>query len=183
MNNVTVRCRIEEPDSPAPEKPQPRLRQLLQITDCFCRLRILDSVDGTCDYVTMNAPSGRTLLDKLCRSRVVDGELLLRLVPKLETVDDSVLSFSVRVPPSKPQPKFAGADYAAELKELMDAVMEYNSDRDAEWDFADKHGLDASTWTEEQTEEHDQILADIARNRERIRGILRIVTGDAKLEF
>lgn len=73
--------------------------------------------------------------------------------------------------------------YASELKELMDAVMEYNSDRDAEWDFADDHGTDASSWTAEQVKEHDQILADIQRNRERIRGILRRVTGDAALEF
>jgi hypothetical protein len=69
------------------------------------------------------------------------------------------------------------------LKELMDALMEYNSDRDAEWDFVDKHGLDESTWSEENVEEHQQILDDIQRNRTRIRDLLREATGDATIEF
>ena len=67
----------------------------------------------------------------------------------------------------------ADLDYGAELKE----------DRDLEWDFADKHGLDGTLWTEEQTETHDQILADIAENRERIQEIIRRVTGDGTIEF
>lgn len=93
------------------------------------------------------------------------------------------LTPTVRMPDPKPKPKFQDVDCAADLKELMDAVMEYNSDRDAEWDFVDDHGLDASGWTEEQAEEHDQILADIAKKREWIQGILRRVTGDVTLEF
>jgi hypothetical protein len=183
MNAVTVKQRFEDINAPAAKKPQLRLRQLLPLTNCFCRLRIMDSFDGRYDDVTMAASSGPVLLEKLSRSRAVDGELLLDLVPQLDTVDDSVLRFSVQVPPPKPKPKFTGVDCAAELKELMDAVMEYNSDRDAEWDFAEDHGVEASYWTEEQVEEHDQILADIQRNRERIQGILRRVTGDVTLEF
>jgi hypothetical protein len=69
------------------------------------------------------------------------------------------------------------------LKELMDVLMEYNSDRDSEWDFVDEHGLDESTWNEENVEEHQQILDDIQRNRTRIRDILREATGDATIEF
>ena len=69
------------------------------------------------------------------------------------------------------------------LKELMDVLMEYNSDRDAEWDFASEHGLDGSNWTEEQTEEHERILNDIQRNRTRIRDMIREATGDATIEF
>lgn len=69
------------------------------------------------------------------------------------------------------------------LKELMDVLMEYNSDRDAEWDFVDEHGLDESAWNEENVEEHQQILDDIQRNRTRIRDIIREATGDATIEF
>ena len=69
------------------------------------------------------------------------------------------------------------------LKELMDALMEYNSDRDAEWDFVDKHGLDESTWSEENVEEHQQILDDIQRNRTRIQALICEATGDATIEF
>lgn len=77
----------------------------------------------------------------------------------------------------------ADLDYGTELKELINVLMEYNSDRDLEWDFADKHGLDGTLWTAEQAEEHDQILADIAKNRGRIQEIIRRVTGDATIEF
>lgn len=186
MSAVTVRQRFEDVDADAdatvPEKPQPRLRQILQLTDGFCQLRVHDSGDNANGFVTMTAPSGRVLMEKLQRSRIVDGELLLGLVPKLTTVDD-YLQLSVRVPPPKPKPKLPDVDCAADLKELMDAIMEYNSDRDAEWDFVDDHGLDACGWTEEQAEEHDQILADIAKKREWIQGILRRVTGDVTLEF
>ena len=69
------------------------------------------------------------------------------------------------------------------LKELMDVLMEYNSDRDAEWDFVDAHGLDGSQWSDEQVEERNQILEDIRRNRTRIRDIIREATGDATVEF
>ena len=77
----------------------------------------------------------------------------------------------------------ADLDYGAELKELIDVILEYNHDRDLEWDFVDKHGLDGTLWTAEQEEEHGLILADIARNRERIRDIIRNVTGDNTIEF
>lgn len=69
------------------------------------------------------------------------------------------------------------------LKELMDVVMEYNADRDTEWDFVGKHGIDPDAWTQEQTAEHEGILADIQKNRIRIRDIIREATDDQTIEF
>lgn len=184
FEDVDILDRISEKQLHQPRAPRPLpLRQLLACTDCHCMLRILDSFDGRYDDVNMAALNGQQLLEKLRRSRVLDGELILDLVPTLDTVDDSTLRISVRVPPPKPEPKSTNVDYAATLKELTDAVIKYNSARDAECDFVDDHGVDPSGWTGKQSEEHGQICSDIARNRARIQGILRRVTGDETLEF
>ena len=69
------------------------------------------------------------------------------------------------------------------LKDLMDAVMVYNADRDAEWDFVDAHGLDNAMWSDDEVKEHQQILDDIQKNRDYIRSLLREATGDDTIEF
>lgn len=164
--------------------PEVLLRTLLPCLHCGVRLRVKERHDsGSSDSVYTSALSGAILLEHLQRSHILDGRLLLDAATRVTADGDGTLVLTVQIPDPKPKPKSTDVDYATELKELMDAVMEYNSDRDAEWDFADEHGHDASGWTDEQAEEHDQILADIARNRERIQGILRRVTGDVTLEF
>lgn len=166
-------------DSAVPEVP---LRTLLPCLHCGVRLRVKERHDsGSDDSVYASALSGAILMEHLKRSHILDGQLLLDAAARVTADGDGTLVLTVQIP--DPKPKSADLDYAAELKELTAAVREYNYDRDAEWDFADKHGHDASGWTDEQVEEHDQILADIARNRERIQGILRRVTGDVALEF
>lgn len=69
------------------------------------------------------------------------------------------------------------------LKDLCEEIVKYNSRRDDEWDFADKYGTEAEFWTDEEETEHDEILADIQKGRDRIRNLLREATGDATLEF
>ena len=167
-------------DSAVPEVP---LRVLLPCLHCSVRLRVKERHDSSSTSVYTSALSGAILMERLQQSHILDGQLLLDTATQVTADGDGTLILTVQIPDPKPKPESADVDYAAELKELMDAVMEYNSDRDVEWDFVDEHGLDASGWTEEQAEEHDQILADIARNRERIQGILRRVTGDVALEF
>lgn len=168
-------------DSAVPEVP---LRALLPCLHCGVRLRIKERHDsGSDDSVYASALSGAILMEHLKRSHILDGQLLLDAAARVTTDGDGTLVLTVQIPDPKPKPESADVDYAAELKELIAAVREYNYDRDAEWDFADKHGVDASGWTDEQVEEHDQILADIARNRKHIQEILRRVTGDVALEF
>ena len=65
------------------------------------------------------------------------------------------------------------------LKDMMDAIIEHESNRDAEWDFMDEHS-DSDYWTDEECEEHDQILADIKDSRARIQGLIREATGDTE---
>lgn len=167
-------------DSEVPGVP---LRTLLPCLYCKVRLRVKERCDSYSESVYTSAMSGALLVGRLQRSRILDGRLLLDTATRATTDEDGTLILTVQVPDQDPKPKSTDVDYAAELKELMDAVMEYNSDRDVERDFVDKHGLDASGWTEEQVEGHNQVLADIQRNRERIQGILREVTGDVTLEF
>lgn len=69
------------------------------------------------------------------------------------------------------------------LKDLIDAVVEYNADRDGEWDFQDNHGADPAYWTQEDEEEHSDILADIKNDRERIRKLIVEATGDEYISF
>ena len=85
--------------------------------------------------------------------------------------------------PDEAEPQTSGRTDSEILKELMDAVMEYNHDRDEEWIFVDDHGYDDTFWNDEQVEEHEQILADIQWDREHIRDLLREATGDKEINF
>lgn len=69
------------------------------------------------------------------------------------------------------------------LKDLCEEIVKYSARRDDEWDFADEHGIEGYNWTDEDNEEHEEILSDIQQGRERIRGLLREATGNATMEF
>lgn len=69
------------------------------------------------------------------------------------------------------------------LKDLCEEIVKYNARRDDEWDFADEHGTTGEYWTEEEAAEHEEILSDIQKSRDRIRTLLREATGDATMEF
>ena len=68
------------------------------------------------------------------------------------------------------------------LKDLIDAVMEYNSLRDDEWDFQDRHGH-PDFWDAEVNDEHDKLIADILASRRRVRDLLVEATGDDTISF
>ena len=68
------------------------------------------------------------------------------------------------------------------LKELIDVLMEYDADRDAEWNFQEEHP-DMAFWSAENENEHEQILTDIQKNRNRIQAIIREATGDETINF
>ena len=69
------------------------------------------------------------------------------------------------------------------LLDLVAAIKDLESFRDDEWDFADRHGLDGSTWSDETAQDHDDILEAIASARSRVRDLCREATGDEKLEI
>ena len=69
------------------------------------------------------------------------------------------------------------------LKDLCEEIVKYNARRDDEWDFADEHGIEGYNWTDEDNDEHEEILADILKGRDRIRTLLREATGDITLDF
>ena len=66
------------------------------------------------------------------------------------------------------------------LKELIDVLMQYNSDRDDEWDFAD---VNRDTWSDEDEKAHDDLVEDIQAGRNRIQALIREATGDNTIEF
>ena len=65
------------------------------------------------------------------------------------------------------------------LKELIDVLIKYNDDRDAEWEFAIEHGItgDSRLDSDDEIEEHEQILDDIQKNRNRIQDLIREAIG------
>lgn len=69
------------------------------------------------------------------------------------------------------------------LKDLCEEIVKYNARRDDEWDFADEHGTTGEYWTEEESAEHEEILSDIQKSRDRIRTLLREATGDIAMDF
>lgn len=68
------------------------------------------------------------------------------------------------------------------LKDMIDAIMEYNSLRDDEWDFDDNHGH-RDFWTEDVMDEHDELLVEIAKSRSHIRDLIVEATGDEEISF
>ena len=68
------------------------------------------------------------------------------------------------------------------LKELIDEIMEYNSLRDDEWDFNDKHG-DCNFWDRETYNEHDELIDEILTHRTAIRNLIVEATGDKDIAF
>lgn len=68
------------------------------------------------------------------------------------------------------------------LKDLIDAVMEYNSLRDDEWDFLDNHG-NPYMWSDEEDDEHEELISDILKKRREVRNLIVEATGDKNLSF
>ena len=68
------------------------------------------------------------------------------------------------------------------LRELCEEIVKYNALRDDEWDFEDEHG-DRAFWNEIVESEHQSLLNDIQKGRERVRGLLREATGDESMDF
>ena len=65
------------------------------------------------------------------------------------------------------------------LRELAEAVCDYDRERDDEWRFADEHGLDDTRWSEDDMEEHQMILDNITEKRNRVNELLKRI--DPKL--
>lgn len=68
------------------------------------------------------------------------------------------------------------------LKELCEAVMEYNSLRDDEWDFEDENG-DRSFWDSGTCDTHEELIGEILASRRKVANLLREATGKADLCF
>lgn len=68
------------------------------------------------------------------------------------------------------------------LKELCEAVMEYNSLRDDEWDFQDNHGS-PDFWGEEENDAHEKLIGEILASRRKVRNLIVEATGNADLCF
>lgn len=69
------------------------------------------------------------------------------------------------------------------LKDLIDAVVEHEGDRNTELEFYDRYGMDSAWWTDEQTEEHDEILDAENKSHDRLLALYREATGDNELWF
>ena len=69
------------------------------------------------------------------------------------------------------------------LKDLIDAVVEHEGDRNTELEFYDHHGMDSAWWTDEQTEEHDEILDACHKSHDRLLALCVEATGDNELWF
>jgi len=68
------------------------------------------------------------------------------------------------------------------LKDLIDAIMEYNSLRDDEWDFNDNHGS-PDFWGDEENDAHEELIGEILASRRKVRDLLVEATGDDNLSF
>jgi len=69
------------------------------------------------------------------------------------------------------------------LKELAEAVYDYDKERDAEWEFADEHGIDDTYWSAEDVEEHRRILDSIDEKRKVVNELLKRIDPELDLQL
>ena len=67
-------------------------------------------------------------------------------------------------------------------KVFVPLLLEYNSLRDEEWDFEEKHG-NRDFWDKETNEEHEDLLKEIGEKRKEVRTYLQIIMGNPNLKF
>ena len=68
------------------------------------------------------------------------------------------------------------------LKDLVEAVREYNSLRDDEWDFDDNNG-NRDFWSEDVINAHEELLNTIRESRIKVRNLIVEATGDENISF
>ena len=68
------------------------------------------------------------------------------------------------------------------LKDLVEAVQEYNSLRDDELDFEEENG-DRNFWDEGTNDTHEELLKTILESRKRVHNLLVEATGDENISF
>ena len=68
------------------------------------------------------------------------------------------------------------------LKDLVEAVREYNSLRDDELDFEEENG-DRNFWDEGTNDTHEELLKTILESRSKVRNLLVEATGDKNISF
>lgn len=73
--------------------------------------------------------------------------------------------------------------YGEIIHDLVNAVKKLEDMRDTEWCFAEKHGMNGDSWTEEDNEEHQWILDSIKSYRKSVQKIAREATGDDNIEI
>ena len=74
-----------------------------------------------------------------------------------------------------------GVRTAAEiLKDMSDAVVEYSSLRDDEWDFEEKHG-NRDMWNDRTCRNHEKLLNRIQASRDNLTRLVREATGDGNI--
>lgn len=68
------------------------------------------------------------------------------------------------------------------LKDLVEAIVEYNSLRDDEWDFDEENG-DRDFWDEGTNDTHEKLLSNIMESRNKVRNLLAEATDNKDFSF
>lgn len=63
-------------------------------------------------------------------------------------------------------------------EELAQAFIDYDMERDAEWEFADEHGIDDCYWNASDVEEHQRIIDSIEEKRRKVNELLKRIKDD-----
>lgn len=69
-------------------------------------------------------------------------------------------------------------DSRIDAAQLAEAIIDYQYAIDMEWEFAGEHGIDSEYWDEEQTAEHDRIVADVLERRKSLGKMIGAIRGD-----
>lgn len=67
------------------------------------------------------------------------------------------------------------------LDDMAAEVVKYSSLRDDEWDFDEEHGQDRTFWDDETVEQHEELLDEIQKSRDRLTKLVREATGNKSL--
>ena len=68
------------------------------------------------------------------------------------------------------------------LKDLVEAIVEYNSLRDDEWDFVEENG-DGEFWDKDTNDAHIKLLNTILTAKTKVRNLLIEATNNNNISF
>lgn len=138
------------------------------------------SEDGTLRVDRGNGPE-KVKLSELTKKEEKVLAMLLSENDSKKSPEDLIATFGGIMRKINKTKRKKGKRTPREILDDMSAeVVKYSSLRDDEWDFEERHG-NREMWDEDVDKEHEELLDDIQKSRDRLTKLVREATGNKSL--